>query len=235
MIEEMKKYIEEILGQDKSGHDMCHIERVYHLACSFAKEEGANLEIVSLASLLHDVDDYKIVGNDNAKKLTNAKNIMNHFHVDQNVQNEVLVIISHMGYHHCLNGIRPKTLEGMIVSDADMCDALGTQGIIRSIVYAVSDKGNGIVFDRNVFPNTNITAKEYNENGTTHGTDSAINHLFEKSLKLPSLMMSASGKKEACKRKKIMISFLENFFEEENALEWLAYFNDYLKQFDIDR
>lgn len=55
-----------------------------------------------------------------------------------------------MGYSKCLKGIRPTTIEGMVVSDVDMCDSIGTSGIIRSIVYAVSPLGSGVIFDSNV-------------------------------------------------------------------------------------
>ena len=42
----------------------------------FAEKENANKYIVSLIALLHDADDYKLFGRENAEKLTNAKIIM---------------------------------------------------------------------------------------------------------------------------------------------------------------
>ena len=233
MIEEIKKLVYEILENDNSGHGMDHIIRVYNLSLKFAELEQANQEIVAIASLLHDVDDYKIVGIENANKLNNAKNIMNSVNLDYEKQNKVLDIIQNMGYSKSLKGIRPTTIEGKIVSDADMCDATGATGIIRSIVYAVSSKGNGIIFDKKIFPNINITAKEYNSAGSTHDTDNAINHFFEKLLKLPNLMLTKSGKQEATDRQKIMIDFLTNFFQEENALEWLQFLEKYIKEFKL--
>jgi hypothetical protein len=38
-----------------------------------------------------------------------------------------------------------------------MLEAMGANGIIRSIMFAMSDKGNGIIFDKNMYPNVNIT------------------------------------------------------------------------------
>jgi uncharacterized protein len=155
--------------------------------------------------------------------------ILNELNVDNNKQNYIIDIIKSMGYSNYLKGIRPKTLEGQIVSDADMCDAIGSSGIVRSIVYATSSKGNGIIFDRDVYPNVNITNEEYNQKGTTHSTDNAINHFFEKLLKLNNLMMTKSGKKESNKRQKIMIDFLRQYFYEENAKEWLEFLDEFLK------
>ncbi len=118
------------------------------------------------------------------------------------------------------------------MSDADMCDAIGAHGIIRSIVYAVSSKGSGVIFDENTYPNVNITQAEYNSNGTTHSTDSAINHFFEKLLKPSNLMLTKSGKHESIERQRIMIDFLKHFFKEENANEWIEFLDKYLeKQF----
>ena len=221
MLDQVKNMALDFLGKDKSGHGGDHVLRVYNLALKFADIEKADKNIVSLAALLHEVDDYKLVGKEAADKLFNAKNIMQKANISANYQAPVLDIIQNMGFSKYLKGIRPKTLEGKIVSDADMCDAIGATGIIRSIVYAVSDKGNGIIFDNNVFPITDITSETYNSKGTTHDTDSAINHFFEKLLKLKNIMLTNAGAQEAAKRHQIMVDFLRHFFEEENAqIKW---------------
>lgn len=230
MIEKVKEQVASILNEDKSGHGMDHIERVYNLAIKFAKEEKADKEIVSLASLLHDIDDYKIIGKENAGKLNNATKIMNRVNISKEKQERVIEIIKNMGYSKSLKGIRPKTIEGMCVSDADLCDAIGAIGIIRSIVYAVSDKGTGVIFDKNIFPLIDVDSEIYNQNGTNYGKhDNAINHCFDKILKLKDLMMTNTGKKEAQKRHEFIISFLKEFFYEEDIPEWLKFFEEYLK------
>jgi len=229
MIEKVKNLVFELLDSDSSGHGSDHVLRVYNLALKFAEMEGANKEIVGLAALLHDVDDYKLFGKVSAGNLTNAKEIMNKANIDNDTQKEVLDIIKTMGYKNSLRGIRPNSLEGQIVSDADMCDGMGANGIIRSIVYAVSDKGNNRIFDKNVYPLADMTYEEYNAHGTTYDTDGAINHFFEKLLKLNGLMMTESGKKEAGKRQQIKIDFLQSFFEEENVPEWTQYLDNFLK------
>jgi len=216
-MEQVKELVFEILGKDTSGHNIDHVMRVYNLAMKFAVQEKANTEIVALAALLHDVDDYKLVGHEKAEKLQNAHDIMAQCDISPDVQDAVVDIIKNMGYSKYLRGIRPSTLEGKILSDADMCDAIGANGIISSIVYAVSPKGSGTIFDPAIFPNLDITADEYNGKGTTHSTDNAINHFFGKLFKIKSIMMTAAGKSEAQKRHKIMVDFLENLFTEENV------------------
>ena len=77
MIEDVKKEVEILLNNDKSGHGMEHVNRVLDLSLKFSEKEKANKDIISLIALLHDVDDYKLFGEESAKNLTNTKRIMN--------------------------------------------------------------------------------------------------------------------------------------------------------------
>lgn len=223
MIEKVREQVTLILNEEESGHGMDHIERVYNLAIKFAKEEQADINLVSLASLLHDVDDYKIVGKANAEKFINATKIMDSVNISKEKQEKVIEIIKNMGYSKSLKGIRPKTIEGMCVSDADMCDVMGAIGIIRTITYHLSPKGNKIIFDRTNFPKINFKS-DY----LVTGSESAINHFFDKILKLKDLMMTNAGKKEAISRHEFIIEFLREFFKEENVPEWLEFLEKYL-------
>lgn len=223
MIQEVKRQVFELLNNDNSGHNMDHIDRVLSLSLKFAEQECADKEVVSLIALLHDVDDYKLFGIENAENLTNARRIMNNCNIDLETQNLVLSSLKCIGYSKLLKGFRPETLEGKIVSDADMCDALGANGIIR--VYTYSMKNKKPFFDKNIFPIENMTADKY----TSKCADSSVCHLFEKILKLKNLMLTVSGKKEAKSRHQIIVDFLYHLFDEENAPEWTEYLDNYLK------
>lgn len=190
MIQEVRRYAFELLNTDNSGHNMDHIDRVLRLSLKFAKQECANTEVISLIALLHDVDDYKLFGKENSENLTNAKKIMNNCKIDTETQNLVLSSLKCIGYSKLLKGFRPETLEGKIVSDADMCDALGANGIIR--VYTYSMKNKKPFFDKSIFPIENMTADTY----TSKCADTSVCHLFEKILKLKNLMLTDSGKKK---------------------------------------
>lgn len=223
MIKEVKKQVYELLNKDNSGHGNDHIDRVLDLSLKFAQKETANTDVVALIALLHDVDDYKLFGEENAENLTNAKSIMDKANVPNDIQNQVLASLKCIGYSKLLKGFRPTTIEGKIVSDADMCDALGVNGVLR--VYKYSMKNGKPFFDKNVFPIEDMTADKY----TRKCADSSVCHIFEKILKLKDLMMTESGKQEAQERHQIVVDILYHLFEEENTPEWTEYLNEYLK------
>ncbi len=224
MINQVKEEVMKLLNKDNSGHGIDHIQRVLDLSLKFAEKEHANKDIVALIALLHDVDDYKLFGMANAENLTNAKKIMNNCNIIKTIQDQVLIALNSIGYSKRLKGICPTTLEGKIVSDADMCDALGANGILR--VYTYSMKNGKPFFDKKIFPTEDMTADEY----TKKCADSSVCHIFEKILKLKDLMLTESGTEEAKSRHQIIVDFLYHLFNEENAPEWTEYLNNYLKQ-----
>jgi uncharacterized protein len=187
-------------------------------------------EVVILASLLHDVDDYKLFGQEASDNLINAKRIMNECGVEENVKQKVCDIIFNMGYSKLLSGIRPKNKEGMIVSDADMLDATGINGIIRTLNYAFSRclKYGTPVFDKNEWPEINMSAERYKSRDRK--SDNCINHFFEKTLRLGNLMMTREGHEMAKVRLGRMVDFLRGYFDENDVPHWNDYLNDYLKK-----
>ncbi|MFZ1301411.1 MAG: HD domain-containing protein [Candidatus Microsaccharimonas sp.] len=212
-----------LMNSERNGHGMDHVDRVHSIAMHLASQEGADLEVVDLAALLHDVDDYKIFGRESAENLTNATELLDRHRVEAKIAHHVLQIIPSMGYNNYLEGKRPQTLEGQIVSDADMCDAIGSQGLIRVFDYNVN-KGR-VFFDRTIAPEDVVTdAEEYRASKTTHATQ----HFFDKLLNIPDILMTDSGRVEGEKRAKIMQDFLSELFREEGADDWQAYLKDFL-------
>lgn len=229
-LNKVKLLVRELLGGDTSGHADDHVERVALLAERFASEcgEPVDLQEVLLTAWLHDVDDYKLVGKEQAEKLENAKRIMAQASVAGGLQKAVLENVAAIGYSKRLNGKQPQRLAGQLVSDADMCDAIGAVGIERALVYACHHGGR--IFDPAVWPNVNLAAHEYNADGNTHDTDGFINHFFEKLLKLKGLMLTEPGKTEAESRQQIMVDFLHHYFREKNAPEWSEFLEEYLRR-----
>ncbi len=111
MLEDVKQEVYELLNNDNSGHGMEHINRVLELSLKFAKTENANKDIVTLIALLHDVDDYKLFGMNNAENLTNAKKIMSNCNIDKNIQEQVCLALNNIGYSKRLKGCCPTLLK----------------------------------------------------------------------------------------------------------------------------
>lgn len=229
-MEKIKDAVRELMSGDKSGHGFDHVERVYKIAVNMAKEENADVEIVALAALLHDADDYKLFGEECAQNLTNAKKIMQLHNVDKEKASRVCEIIRTIGYSKALKGIRPQTLEGQIVSDADMLEAVGATGLVRCLAYALDKchSGTNQIFDEKVWPEVNLSAEEYKKPNRV--SDNFINHFFEKMLKLKTMMFTKSGQKEAEIRHRFMVDFLYEFFRENDAGEWIKYLQEFEKE-----
>ncbi len=215
--------VQVLLNNNINGHGFDHIERVRNTALDFAKKEGGNEIIIELAALLHDADDYKIFGRESATHLTNAKRILNQCDIDSEIKEAVLEIIRTMGYSNYLKGIRPSTLEGKIVSDADMCDVIGTQGILRTHAYTLS-QGRPF-FDPKIPPRSSVLSSEQYQAGADH----AVQHFFDKLLLITDLMMTESGHNLASQRQQIMVDFLQNLFRETQAEDWQAHLNSFFK------
>ena len=221
-IDIVKEEVTKLLDSDNSGHGMDHINRVVNIATNIAKKEKANIEIATAIALLHDVDDYKLFGLESSKNLTNTHNILDKTKFNEEEKNTIISSIKTIGYSKRLEGITPEILEAKIVSDADMLDAVGAIGILRSYHYNITH--DNLFFDKEGFPNLNLDAETYKHK--TKGT--VVTHMFEKLLKLKDYMLTKAGKEEALKRCDFMISFLREYFEEENVNEWLEYLDKYI-------
>lgn len=201
LIEETINYVKEFFEEDFSGHDFYHTLRVYNLAKTINKKEGGNQEIIELSALLHDVDDYKLVGNQQ-EKFYNAKDFLRKHNYPEEYIKEICHIISQVSFKGN-NTITPDSLEGKIVQDADRLDAIGAIGIARTFTFS----GNHNIPMH--IPGSMPKEEYYGMAKTT------INHFYEKLLKLKDLMNTNTAKEIAESRHQYMEKYLEEFY-----LEW---------------
>ena len=180
--------------------------RVYRLAIQIAEQENADMLIVQLAALLHDVDDVKLSLETHETK-RNAVRFMKNSGVDDKVIASVCKIIDEVSFAG-IDSVVPSTIEGKCVQDADRLDAMGAIGIARTFAYGGS-KGRRI-HDPDIKPMTNMNKADYNQN---HNSTS-INHFYEKLLLLKDMMNTGTAKKMAMHRQAVMEDFLEEFMAE---------------------
>ena len=206
MIDKAMEYIKEFFSKDSSGHDATHTIRVYQLATKIAKQEKADILIVQLAALLHDVDDIKLSPKTHSTK-KNAVDFMIENKVKPEIIEKVCKIIDEVSFVGT-DSVVPESTEGKCVQDADRLDAMGAIGIARTFAYGGS-KGRRI-HDPDIKPMTNRNKADYNQN---HNSTS-INHFYEKLLLLKDMMNTETAKKMAMHRQTVMEDFLEEFMAE---------------------
>jgi uncharacterized protein len=203
--------VERILAAEASGHDWQHIRRVWVTAARLAVEEKADVVIVVLAALLHDVDDRKLTGDDSTETLLpTARRILAEAGANAALIETVCSTIKMTGFHKGLDGGAERSLEAHILSDADQLDAIGAIGVARTFVYGAS-RGRPM-FEPDVMPMTTFTAAQYDAN-----KGSTVAHFFEKLLKLRTMMATETGRREANVRHARMVDFLDAFFIESDA------------------
>ena len=206
IIEKIKEDIKVLFENEASGHDYEHSIRVYNNSLLINKMVKGNEFIISLATLLHDVDDSKVFKTSNFE---NARLIMDKYSVDRLIIEQVIEVISTVSFKGGNNDI-PKTIEGEVVQDADRLDAIGAIGIARAFTYGGYHKRK--MYDPNISPRDKMTIEEYrSNNGTT------INHFYEKLIKLESSMNTTVGRKIASERTKFLKEYLERFIDEWNG------------------
>lgn len=127
-----EEYINNLFMNNVDGHDANHSIRVYKNACKIA--EGypeSDLMVVSLASLLHDVDDYKLFNTENNM---NARTFLQKHNVENDMVEFICKVINGVSFSKN-KGKRPESIEGKIVQDADRLDAIGAIGIARTFAF----------------------------------------------------------------------------------------------------
>ncbi len=169
-------------------HGFSHVERVFNLCMHIGREEGADLEVLALAALLHDVarpledsgevEDHAVEGAKIAKR----------FLLSLGYPEEKAEAVAHaIEAHRFSRGPEPRTLEAKILSDADKLDAMGAIGIARVFMYSGE-----------------------------HGRDieASLEHFEEKILKLKDLMYTETARKIAEGRHEFTVRFIERIRRE---------------------
>lgn len=204
LIECAQTYVRNKFENEYSGHDYFHTLRVFKMASRIAECEGANLEIVQLAALLHDVDDRKI-SPETYESQGNAREFLLSNGIDENTVELVCRIIREISFG--TSNSAPSTLEGQCVQDADRLDAIGAIGIARAFAYGGNK--NRHMYHPDIKPKLNMTKEEYVKSEST-----TINHFYEKLFKLTSLMNTKTAIHIAKAREAYMKDFVAEFMDE---------------------
>lgn len=202
-----KSHVRKLLEGESSGHDWWHVYRVWKNAVYIGKRENADLFVVQLAALLHDIADWKFHAGDDSVGPKMARRWLEKLQIDGGVISHVCEIMREMSFKGAGVKSGMKTREGMVVQDADRLDAIGAIGIARAFAYG-GHKGREI-YNPIIKPERHETFEQYKKGGGT-----TINHFYEKLLLLKGRMNTKAAKKMAGERHRFMERFLKEFFNE---------------------
>lgn len=122
-------------------HGFDHVLRVYRMAERLALVEGADVEIVQAAALLHDAEGSATAGGEIGRS--------NHHHASSEFARQILEAENWppariAAVQHCIRAHRfrdnsepPQTLEAKILFDADKLDVIGAIGVVRTVAFDI--------------------------------------------------------------------------------------------------
>lgn len=202
-----EELVRQELSGDASGHDWWHIDRVRVLANRLGREEGANLFIVELAALLHDIADWKFHDGDTEVGPRTAAVWLEKNGVDREVVRHVCDIVRTLSFKGAAVPTPMATIEGKVVQDADRLDAIGAIGIARTFAYGGAQ--GQPMYDPDKAPRENAEFDTYQRSDS-----STVNHFHEKLFLLKDRMNTESARRLAAGRHSYMKSFLDRFLNE---------------------
>lgn len=205
MHEMIKRKVERMLEGRDPAHDFHHIMRVYKNAKLIGQHEGADMDVLLPAVLLHDIIVYpkgsamSSRSSDESAEL--AENILQSHGYSQYEINRISYCIRSHSY---TKRLVPASLEGKILQDADRLDALGAIGIARTFSISGSEKRTFYKADDPFYR----SSRELDDRQWT------LDHFQTKLLKLKDLMHTKTAKKIAQERTTFMMLFIRQLQKE---------------------
>lgn len=182
------------------AHDLSHIARVLSNAWQILLCEGGDPEVVIAAVLLHDIKNLP-KGHPQAKSSSSlSARFAGQLLAERgfapakiaNVQDAIVC-------HSFSRGLKPKTLEGKILQDADRLDALGAVGVARTF-YTAGVHGGSLYHPQDPLGRRGRPLDDVRY---------SVDHFLIKIVRLPEMMQTATGKRMAQERLAVVEQFLE--------------------------
>lgn len=188
-ITEVEQYAREKLVTEITAHDFEHTLRVTNIATYIGKKLDADIELIQVAALTHDIIDKKVTKNIRQSKQEMIQKLSSLGYDDMFIQH-VIDIIENISFS---SGRTPDSLEGKIVQDADRIDAIGAIAIARTFAYGGS-------MNRKIYEANNKAC--------------SIAHFYDKLLLLHEHLNTDIAKTIARSRHAFMEEYLAQFHQE---------------------
>ena len=190
-------------GKDPA-HDFSHALRVCSNAMEIGEEEGADMQVVTFAALLHDAGSGRKLqersAESEARTLLAVDELLKRKRLSEEVIDGVLYAVK---VHSFSKGIEPATLEAKVLQDADRLDAMGAIGIARVFL-------TGGALCRPLYnPEDPFCKSREPDDGRWN-----LDHFYRKILKLEDGMHTPTGRRLAKRRGEVLRRYLADLEEE---------------------
>ena len=194
-------------------HGFDHILRVYQMVEKLALSEGADLEIVRAAALLHDAEGSQTSGGESGR--------LNHHQASAEFARQVLAVEGWpeeriVAVQHCIRAHRfrdnsesPQTLEAKILFDADKLDVIGAIGVARTIAYDV-------IVSQPIYAEPSARFRESGQKEPGEPHSSYHEYLFKLS-KIKDCLYTPSARVIAEDRHRFMTEYFDRLVAEERG------------------
>lgn len=208
-ISEIRKEIEYIFNSQDSTHDFDHTLRVCNLALHIAKIENADLEIIEVSSLLHDIARHE---QDKSKwKICHAEKwweLARSFLQKRWFEEDFIAKVVHAITCHRFRWKNiPETLEAKILFDADKLDWIWATWIWRAFLFAWEHHAKLHSNEPNISPEAEYTKE-----------DTAYREFVVKLSKIKDKLFTTEAKRIAEWRHNFMVEFFDRLNYE---IDWI--------------
>lgn len=124
-------FIRKEMDSRDGSHDLLHTVRVKNIAKAIMEEEGGDVEIIVIASLLHDLYDYKYSDEGSEEAVVDL--LLKNKFTSEHKAMKIAKIVNLIGFSKKRDLV--DCIEYDIVQDADFLDAMGSIGIARCFMY----------------------------------------------------------------------------------------------------
>ena len=135
IIQNLKSKIRELFKDEKTGHDISHLERVFEAAMELQKIEGGDPYVIGVAALVHDI--HRLMSNEAGRfvfpeeSIDTVRELLIKSNVDETKLEQILEVVR----FHDDKTNKNQMLETLIIQDADALDAVGEIGLNRTLTY----------------------------------------------------------------------------------------------------
>jgi uncharacterized protein len=194
-IDEARQYY----GNSDAVHDFDHVLRVLALAERIGRAEGADIEIVRAAALLHDVGrahadaqglDHAAVGAEMTRAILAGQ-----------PPTKVEAVAHAVAAHRFRADSAPETLEAQVLFDADKLDAIGAVGIARAFAYG------GAHGQRLWAPRESVDVARWKRAGDDPDAHTPVHEFVVKLSQLKDRLFTPTGHAIAAERHAFMVDF----------------------------